>query len=464
VWFAWLFQAYPRTAARTAALARPLVEAVMPGNLAALGQSGTCRWGHTMNLDEINLLDHELQNCPYDAYATLRNDAPVWRDPITGMYVISRYDDVRNVLLDTDRFGSGRSASGRGPGGTERAMKIKRLYEQKGWLPAPTLAGRDEPEHRQMRALFDHAFRPSKIKAMDPFIAALADRLVDDFIDDGRCDWVRQFAVPLPLIVIGKQMGAPEADIWRIKAWTDAWVQRLGMMQTEEQAIWSTEMEIEAQHYFQTVFDRLRAQPDDTLLSDLVNTVIPEWGRPLNDNELHAEMMADTFVGGSETSTNALAFGVMLLIQNPDVWARLKAGSERDLAVFVEEVIRLEGPVQGLFRTARVDVELHGVTIPAGSIINIRYAAANRDQRHFDCPADVDLDRHSAKSHLGFGVGMHYCLGAPLARRELMIGFGTALRRFESMSFAQDPPDLTVAPNFCLRALQQLQIEFTPAG
>jgi cytochrome P450 len=127
-------------------------------------------------------------------------------------------------------------------------MKIKRLYEQRGWPPAPTLAGRDEPEHRQMRALFDHAFRPSRIKAMDPFIEELADRLVDDFIDDGRCDWVRQFAVPLPLIVIGKQMGAPEDDIWRIKAWTDAWVQRLGMMQTEEQAIWSTEMEIEAQH------------------------------------------------------------------------------------------------------------------------------------------------------------------------------------------------------------------------
>ena len=108
--------------------------------------------------------------------------------------------------------------------------------------------------------------------------------------------------MPLPLIVIGKQMGAPEEDIWRIKAWTDAWVQRLGMMQTEEEMVWSTEQEIEAQHYFQPIFERLRREPDDTLLSDLVNTEIPEWGRPLNDNELHAEMMADTFVGGSETT------------------------------------------------------------------------------------------------------------------------------------------------------------------
>jgi cytochrome P450 len=415
-----------------------------------------------MELDEINLLDHELQSCPYDAYDTLRNEAPVWRDPITGMYVITRYDDVRMILLDTERFGSGRAASGRGPGGIERVMKVRALYEEKGWLPAATLAGRDDPEHRQMRALFDHAFRPSRIKALDPYIIDLADRLIDDFVEAGSCDWMKQFAVPLPLIVIGKQMGAREEDIWQIKAWTDAWVQRLGMMQTEEEALWSTEMEIEAQHYFQAIFERLRAEPDDTLLSDIVNTVIPEWGRALTDNELHAEMMADTFVGGSETTTNALAYGVMLLVQNPDVWQRLKENTERDLPIFVEEVLRLEGPVQGLFRSTRVDVELHGVSIPAGSILNIRYAAANRDERHFECPADIDLDRSSPRSHLAFGVGVHYCLGAPLARRELIIGFSALLRRIESVRFAQDPPNLAVQPNVALRALQELQIEFTP--
>jgi cytochrome P450 len=416
-----------------------------------------------LELDEINLLDHGFQTCPYDAYQTLRNEAPVWRDPVTGMYVITRYEDVRMILLDTERFGSGRAASGRGPGGMERVMKIRALYEEKGWLPAPTLAGRDDPEHRQMRALFDHAFRPSRIKALDPYIIDLADRLIDEFIEAGRCDWMKQFAVPLPLIVIGKQMGAREEDIWQIKAWTDAWVQRLGMMQTEEEALWSTEMEIEAQHYFQAIFERLRAEPDDTLLSDIVNTVIPEWGRTLTDNELHAEMMADTFVGGSETTTNALAYGVMLLVQNPDVWQRLKDNTERDLPIFVEEVLRLEGPVQGLFRSARVDIEMHGVTIPAGSILNIRYAAANRDDRHFERPSDIDLDRSSPRSHLAFGVGVHYCLGAPLARRELIIGFSALLRRIASVRFAHNPPNLAVQPNVALRALQELQIEFTPA-
>jgi cytochrome P450 len=417
-----------------------------------------------VSVDSINFLDHETQNCPYHAYQQLRDEAPVWRDPITGMYVITRYDDVRGLLLDVERYGSGRKGSGKGVVGDERARKIRELYETKGWVPGVTLAGRDEPEHRQMRSLFDHAFRPSKIKAMDPFIESLAHRLIDAFVDRGSCEWVQEYAVPLPLIVIGRQMGAPEEDIWRIKAWTDAWVQRLGMMQTDEEAIWSTEMEIEAQHYFQAIFERLRREPDDTLLSELVNTEVPGWGRTLTDEELHAEMMADTFVGGSETTTNALSAGVMLLIQSPDVWARLKSSPEEHLPTFIEEVLRLEGPVQGLFRTARTDIELHGVTIPAGSVVNVRYAAANRDERHFERPDEIDLERRSPKSHLAFGVGIHYCLGAPLARRELHHGFLAMLQRFDEIRFAEEPPDLAVQPNFCLRSLARLPIEFVPAG
>jgi cytochrome P450 len=413
---------------------------------------------------DVNFFDRATNDCPYHAYKQLRDEAPVWRDPRTGMYVLTRHEDLRALLLDTEVYVNGRRRAPGTPEMVERAKKIQALYQDKGWVPAPTLAGRDDPEHKQMRALFDHAFRPSRIKQLDDFVHDLAHRLIDAFAGDGRCEWVRQFAVPLPLIVIGHQMGAPEADIWRIKAWTDAWVQRLGMMQTEEEAIWSTEMEIEAQHYFQRIFERLRAQPDDTLLSDLVNTEIPEWGRTLTDEELHAEMMADTFVGGSETSTNALSAGVMLLIQNPDVWDRLKQGDPKDLEVFCEEVIRLEGPVQGLFRTVARDVEVHGVTIPAGATINVRYASANRDERMWDQADEIDLDRRNAKQHLGFGVGTHYCLGAPLARRELFLGFRALLDRVDEMWFVDGANDFAVAPNFCLRALKELHIGFRAAA
>jgi len=176
-----------------------------------------------VDLAQLTLLDPDVSDCPYAAYDALRDEAPPWRDPRTGMFVITRYDDVRTVLLDVERFTSARHRGRVDP----RSAMLRRIYEEKGWVPAATLAGRDDPEHREMRGLFNHAFRPTKIKELDPFIESLAHRLIDGFIDKGRCDWVRSFAIPLPLIVIGRQMGAPEEDIWQIKAWTDAWVQRL---------------------------------------------------------------------------------------------------------------------------------------------------------------------------------------------------------------------------------------------
>lgn len=411
-----------------------------------------------VDLSTLTLLDPEVSDCPYAAYDSLRVRAPIWRDNATGMYVVTRYEDVRTVLLDTERFTSARHRGRVDP----RSARLRKIYEEKGWVPAATLAGRDDPEHREMRGLFNHAFRPAKIRELDPFIERLAHRLIDGFIGRGSCDWVREFAIPLPLIVIGRQMGAPEEDIWQIKAWTDAWVQRLGMMQTEDEAVWSTEQEIAAQHYFQPIFERLRREPDDTLLSDLVNTVVPEWGRTLTDNELHAEMMADTFVGGSETTTNALAEGIRLLIENPSEWDKVRRDPDTYVPLLAEEVLRLEGPVQGLFRTAAVDVEMHGVTIPAGSVVNVRYAAANRDPEQFECPADMNLDRENLRSHLAFGFGTHHCLGAPLARRELVIGFRALVDRVERMWFVEGANDFRHHPNFCLRALARLHIGFEP--
>ena len=417
-------------------------------------------------LEDINFLDGALQNCPYHAYEKLREEAPVWRDPVTGFFVISRYDDIRDVLLDPARFVNSMEGgqNSRSRLDIERAQRMQAIYEEKGWVPAPTLAGRDDPNHKAMRAMFNEAFRPKKINEMDPFVEATAYKLIDAFIGDGRCDWVKQYAVPLPLIVIGRQMGVPEEDIWRIKSWTDAWVQRLGLMQTEEEEQWSVEMEIEAQHYFQPKFEKLRAEPDDTLLSEMVNRVIPEWGRPLNDNELHAEMMADTFVGGSETTTNAIAYGMKLLIENPDVLAELKSNPDKHLRTFCEEVLRLEGPVQGLFRMTAEEVELHGVTIPAGAMVNVRYAAGNRDGREFQCPATLDLGREKPGRHLGFGSGIHHCLGAPLARRELYWAFKALCDRVESMSFAPGRNSFEQAPSFSLRALKELHIEFVQSA
>jgi len=409
--------------------------------------------------DEVDLFDPEFLECPYPGYEVLRNEAPVWRDPKTGVFVVTSFELVREVLLAPKIYLSG--APRRGAASSEREARMNAIYEEHGWLPSRSLGARDDPDHRALRAIFNDAFRPSKIKHLEPFVEETARNLVDAFIDDGGCEWVSAMAVPLPLTVIGKQMGANTEDLGRIKAWTDAWVQRLGRMQTEEEERWSVEQEIEAQHYFQPIFERLRREPDDTLLSELVNRTIPEWGRPMNDNELHTEMMADTFVGGAETTTNALSAGIMLLCQHPNAWQKLKANLDETLRPFIEEVLRLESPVQGLFRTAGCDTKLDGVPIPAGATINVRYAAANRDVSEFECPAEMNLDRDKPARHMTFGAGIHHCLGAPLARRELWWGFKAFFDRVEEVHLIDGANDFGHQPNIALRILKELHIGFT---
>jgi cytochrome P450 len=422
---------------------------------------------------EITFFDPSANDCPYDAYRQLRDEAPVWLDPATGMYVLTRYEDVRAVVLDQERFTNqvvaARANAAVGDAlelqeAAELEQELARMYEQRGWLPGRNVVNLDEPEHMQMRRLFDYAFRPAVIRQLDPFVDQVANRLLDEFLAGGRCDWVRQYAVPLPMHVIAHQVGIDENEMPRIKRWTDAYVKRMGLTQTRAERIWSAEMEIEAQHYFQPIIERLRKSPDDSLFSALVNGEIPEWGRPLTDNELHHVIMVHLFVAGSETTANALSAGMAMLAQRPDVWHALKSDPSARLEPFIEEVLRLESPVQGLLRQAAVDVELHGTQIPAGSLIMIRFGAANRDERQFADAPEIDLDRRQPRSHLAFGTGAHHCLGAPLVRRELYYGFRAALERIDEVWLIEAANDFKHAPNYFLRALNELHIEFRPSG
>ena len=408
-------------------------------------------------MQPINFYDPEIQKCPYEQYKTLRDDHPVYQDPDTGIYHVSRYEDVRYVLSNHELF----SGNVRGRAPSERQLKVNNRFQERGWVPGPTLISRDEPNHKQMRAMFNEAFRPARINQLDPFVESTARDLFAGIRKAGRCEWVRDFAVPLPLSIIVRQMGADTADLWRIKSWTDAFFKRISMMLSEDEEMATVDKEIEAQHYFQPIFERLRERPDDTLLSELVNREIPEWGRTLTDNELHAEMMADTFVGGSETTTNALSAGVKLLAEQPETWEQLKSDPDKYLRTFIEEVLRLESPVQCLLRMATEEVEISGVKLPAGAVIAVRYASANRDERRFDEPKQLDLDRIKPATHLAFGSGAHHCLGAPLARRELWRGFKVLTEEVETLNFAEDKNTFDVHPHFLLRSLKELHIEFT---
>lgn len=431
------------------------------------------------SVEKINLFDPATNDCPYPAYAQMREEAPVWKDPTTGMYHLTRYDDIRAATLDPKRF---TNRIGNAAGATERGIRpddpdlsdelraeleleqeLADKYANHGWTPTPTLSGLDEPEHMERRRLFDYAFRPKRILELDPFVEALANRLLDDFIGKGTTEFVSSFAIPLPLYVIGHQLGAPEGDMMQIKAWTDAWVQRLGLMQTPDERRWSADQEIEAQHYFQKMYEGLRANPNDSLLSELVNKEIPGLGRTLTDNELHSEMMADLFVGGSETTTNAISAGIVLAVRNPEKWDQVKSDPATYLEPFIEEVLRLETPVQGLLRETSEDIEMHGVTIPEGAAVCLRYAAGNRDDRRYgETPEEMDLERKQPRTHLSFGTGIHHCLGAPLARRELHFSFKAIVERIERFWFIEGANEFAYAPNYFLRSLKALHIGFEP--
>ena len=413
------------------------------------------------SVSEATLADVEVLECPYPTYELLRESAPVFRDPNTGIFVVTRYADQRKIALDYNNFSNFRPSNDHA-NLTGNALVAHNRFLQKGWVPGESLAARDDPEHKQMRSIFDQAFRPRRIKQLDPEVEALAYRLMDDIVDDGQCEFVTQVAVPLPLIIICRQMGANKEDIWQIKTWTDAWIKALSVGLSESEVLHYTDLEIQAQHYFQKIFERLRERPDESLLSDLVNMQVPGWGRTLTDNELHAEMMQDTFVGGSETTTNALSAGIMLLARNPEVWRKLQSDPQRYLKTFCDEVVRLETPTQGMMRTAKHDYVLHGVKIPKGAQVDLRYAAGNRDPEQFVNPHEIDLQRKNTASHLGFSTGTHYCLGAPLARRELYWGFRAFIDRVEDFQLTPGKNNLRHVPNYSLRILKELHIEFTP--
>ena len=411
--------------------------------------------------NKLTFLDADVQRCPYTAYRELQEKSPVYKDPKTGFYIVTRFEDVKTVLKNPDIFGSSpMMESALVTDNVRKRARDNEIYASKGWVPGRPLPFRDEPEHREMRAVFNKAFRPSRVKDLDGFIQETAERLIDKFIDKGGCDWIQDFAVPLPLMVICHQLGAPEKDIWKIKEWTEAFFHRIGLMLPENEELDALDKIIEAQHYFQPIFERLRETPNDSFLSDLVHTVIEEWGRPLNDNELHAAMMTDTFVGGSETTTNALGAGVMLLLENPNVWAQLKSDPEKYLPTFIEEVVRLESPVQGQYRFVRDETKLSGVSLEKGATLIIRFGAANRDNQQFDCPEKIDLERSRAAAHLGFGMGNHHCLGATLARKEMYWGFKLLLNRMKSIQPAPSQEEYDFHPHYLFRSLKGLKIEF----
>jgi cytochrome P450 len=406
--------------------------------------------------DEVNLFAPAQLRCPWPSYQVLRDQAPVWKDPATGAVMVTRYEDVRKVLTDPDTFHAYTV------GDDTHIPEIKQLYEDEGMLPATTMIGLDDPLHRQIRKLMDYAFRPKRVAQLDPYLDDLCKRLVGEFPDSGEIEISGRYAQELAVRVIAHIMGAPEEDGQKIQAWNDAWIIRLsGTDVPLETKRWSAEQEIEAQHYFQPIIDRVREQPDESLISDIVNGVVPEWGHGLDENQIHIEILVDMFGGGTQTTGHALTSAIKYLIEHPETWRLLQSDPDRYLRNFIEEIVRIDGPQQSMPRIAARDTEIAGVEIPEGTVLNVRWGAANRDERQFgDSSAEIKLDRERPMSHLGFGTGVHHCIGSALARRSMFFGLKALLDHIDRLWFIGDPGDIEYVESYVIRGPKAMTVGF----
>ena len=402
----------------------------------------------------ISFVDPEVQQCPFSVYDKLRREQPVYVDPTTGNYVLTRYEDVRKVALNPKLFSNRTGLIQNREGGSAIA---RQMFEEQGWLPLDTLVSNDPPTHKLYRSLVDKAFTPAKIIALEPRIAEICDDLIDDFIARDEIDFVQEFAIKLPMMMIAEQLGVAAEDMDIFKAWSDLSVESVSPILSPEREIATAEGIIALQNYMARRIEHYRENPDDRkLLSRLVHAEVD--GRRLEMRELMS-ILQQLLVAGNETTTATLAGGMKLLVEDPSLVSRLRAEPAR-IPTFVEETLRLLAPVQALFRRVLADTEIGGVAIAAGSTIEVRWGSANRDPAVYENGDRFDLERRNANSHLTFGTGIHLCIGNQLARGELRIAFARLIDRLDNLRMTRGENSLAYTPLFISYGVTQLWMAF----
>lgn len=314
----------------------------------------------------------------------------------------------------------------------------------------------DPPDHTRLRRLVSKAFTARRVGELRPRVQEITDRLLDDVVAAGRAELVADFALPLPVTVISELLGVPVEDRHDFQRWTDDMLLRRAEM--PDPAVVNAAWE-QMRSYLTKLLEAKRARPGDDLLSALITARDEE--QRLNEDELIA-MSFLLLVAGYITTVNLIGGGIAALLAHPDQLALLRDDPEL-LPGAIEEFLRYDGPVSpGIARFAREEVEIAGVTVPPGATVLIASAIADRDPARFADPDRLDITRRD-NAHLAFGHGIHYCLGAPLARLEGQVAIGTALRRLPGLALAVPPGELRWRPGG-LRGPQQLPVTFTPDG
>lgn len=387
----------------------------------------------------------EFHADPYPFYRRLREQDPVHRSPL-GFWVLTRYEDCVAVLRD-QRFGR-----------EEFQQMLSAVYGDETEKPAlpRSMLFRDPPDHTRLRALVSKAFTPRTIEVMRDHIQEIVDRLLGRALAQGGMDVIEDLAYPLPVTVICEMLGVPVGDHAAIRGWSADIARSLdaiGLPSDQSIVDRGRTSRRALADYFRALVPERRAHPQPDLLSGLL--AAEEQGDKLTEPEVIA-MCLLLFIAGHETTVNLIGNGLLALLRHPDQLARVH-GDPALIPNAIEELLRYDSPVQRTARIAGTDVDLAGQRVAKGTMVVTALGAANRDPAQFAEPDRLDVTRRDIR-HISFGYGIHFCLGAPLARVEGQIALGTLLRRAPGLTLAETSPQWRESS--VLRGLKRLRVTF----
>jgi cytochrome P450 len=384
---------------------------------------------------------------PYPAYRKLQSKDPFHRSRPIGGWVLTRHADVSAVLRDPKFLSDGRKLPQFRKQADDRVKAGDLTREE---ADTQMMLNTDPPDHTRLRSLVSKAFTPRSVEALRPRVEQLVDEVVERCAAKGTFDVIREIAYPLPVIIIAEMLGIPSEDREQFKRWSDDMAKNVGMSNLDDQRT-GRNAQRELREYLVPILQERRREPREDLLSALV--AAEDEGDKLSLMEVHATI-ALLLVAGNETTTNLIGNGLLALMQHRDQFERLRAHPEM-IGTAVEEMLRYDSPVQGTSRFTLKDTEVNGHPVKAGQQVFLMIGAANRDPEQFADPEAFDIGREDNR-HLSFGNGIHYCLGAPLARIEAPVALNALVQRFPNIRLATD--ELKWGENIVLRGLTELPV------